>query len=62
MLIESYINRLLSHFFLQSHIVTRSKGININNTSMTKDFVVNQRRKLGATQPKSDMATGRSIK
>jgi len=53
--IEANINRLLSYFFLKSHVISWSERIDVDYTSMTENFVVYKWRKLGASKSKSYM-------
>jgi hypothetical protein len=50
------IDSLFSSFFLHLHVVTRSKRVDVHDTSMTKDFVVDQRREFDTAKSEPHMA------
>ena len=55
--VESHIDSVLLMLFFQGIVVAWSKRININNTSMREDLVIDKGREALATKAEPDMAS-----
>lgn len=55
--VESHIDSVFLMLFFQGIVVAWSKRININNTSMRKDLVIDKGREAFATKAEPDMAS-----
>jgi hypothetical protein len=55
------VNSLFACFLFHLHIVTWSKRIDVYNTSMTEDLIVDEGRELAASKSEPNVALGSSV-
>lgn len=55
------VDSLFARFLFHLHVVSWSERINVYNTSMTKDLIIDQGRELASSESEPDVALSSSV-